>query len=72
VVRVVRGIDDEPQQEELGLSSELGVKVIGPFWAATEQDLMDRLDRVTIDDLCRRAEARGVVSEAAREVDYAL
>jgi hypothetical protein len=46
--------------------------VIGPFWAATEQDLMDRLDRVTIDDLCRRAESRGVMSEAAREVDFAL
>lgn len=72
VVRVVRGIDEESQHEEPGPSSELGTKVIGPFWAATEQDLMDRLDRVTIDDLCRRAETRGVVSEAAREMDYAL
>jgi Rrf2 family transcriptional regulator, iron-sulfur cluster assembly transcription factor len=72
VVRVVRGIEELPPQEDLGSSSELGQKVIGPFWAATEQELMARLDEVTIEDLCRRAESRGVRSEAERSVDYAL
>jgi Rrf2 family transcriptional regulator, iron-sulfur cluster assembly transcription factor len=72
VVRVVRGIEDLPPHEDLGSSSELGQKVIGPFWAATEQELMARLDEVTIDELCRRAESQGVPSEAQRSVDYAM
>lgn len=72
VVRVVRGIEDAPVLEDLGPASELGAKVIGPFWTATEEDLMARLDRVTIEDLCRRAESKGVVSEAQREVDFAI
>jgi Rrf2 family protein len=74
VVRVVRGIEDLPLQEDLASSSKLGRKVIGPFWATTEHELMTRLDRVTIDDLCRRAEEHGVVSEGQRErtVDYAM
>jgi Rrf2 family protein len=72
VVRVVRGIEDVAQQDEQESTSEIGAKVIGPFWAATEEELMARLDRVTIEDLCRRAERLGVVSEAVREVDYAL
>lgn len=73
VVRVVRGIEEQPAQEEFGSASELGRKVVGPFWANTEHELMTRLDRVTIDDLCNRANERGVVSEAQqREVDYAL
>jgi Rrf2 family transcriptional regulator, iron-sulfur cluster assembly transcription factor len=72
VVRVVRGIEDAPIVDDLGPASELGAKVIGPFWTATEEDLMARLDRVTIEDLCRRAEDKGVVSEAQREVDFAL
>jgi Rrf2 family transcriptional regulator, iron-sulfur cluster assembly transcription factor len=72
VVRVVRGIEDAPMMDDLGPASELGAKVIGPFWAATEEDLMARLDRVTIEDLCRRAEDKGVVSEAQREVDFAI
>ena len=46
--------------------------MVGPFWARTEQELMSRLHRVTIEDLCRRAEERGVVSEAVREVEFAL
>ena len=72
MVRVVRGLEDVPQQEDLASSSKLGRRVIGPFWAATEQEQMARLDRVTIDDLCRRAEEQGVPSEAQRSVDYAL
>ena len=74
VVRVVRGIEDLPMQEDLASSSKLGRKVIGPFWATTEHELMGRLDRVSIDDLCRRAEEQGVISEGQREraVDYAM
>ena len=72
VVRVVRGIEEMPAQEDLASSSRLGRKVIGPFWAATEHELMARLDRVSIEDLCRRAEEQGVVSETQRAVDYAM
>ena len=72
VVRVVRGIEGMPAQELLASSSELGRRVIGPFWSTTEQELMGRLDRVTIEDLCRRAEDQGVASEVQRDVDYAM
>ena len=60
------------RRSDLASSSELGRRVIGPFWADTEQELMARLDRVTIEDLCRRAEDQGVASEVQRDVDYAM
>ena len=66
MVRVVRGIEEMPAQDVLASSSELGRRVVGPFWATTEQELMARLDRVTIEDLCRRAEDQGVASEVQR------
>jgi Rrf2 family transcriptional regulator, iron-sulfur cluster assembly transcription factor len=72
VVRVVRGIEELPAQDSLASSSELGRRVVGPFWADTERELMSRLDRVTVEDLCRRAEDQGVASEALRDVHYAL
>jgi Rrf2 family protein len=72
VVRVVRGIEEPSVHEEFASSSELGRRVVGPFWTATERELMARLDRVTIEDLCRRAEDQGVASESQRVVDYAL
>lgn len=72
IVRVVRGLEEPPSHEELSSSSELGRRVVGPFWARTEQELMDRLESVTIEDLCRRAEDHGVRSEARNDVDYAI
>jgi Rrf2 family iron-sulfur cluster assembly transcriptional regulator len=72
VVRVVRGLEEGPAKDSLASSSDLGRRVVGPFWASTEQELMTRLDRVTIEELCRRAEDQGVASEAQREVDYAM
>ena len=68
VVRVVRGIEELPAQEEFGSASELGRRVVGPFWTNTEHELMTRLDRITVDDLCRRAEERGVRSEAIKNL----
>jgi Rrf2 family transcriptional regulator, iron-sulfur cluster assembly transcription factor len=72
VVRVVRGIEEPPSHEDFGSSSDLGRKVIGPFWASTERDLMARLEKVTVEDLCRRAEDHGVSSEARADVDFAI
>jgi Rrf2 family iron-sulfur cluster assembly transcriptional regulator len=72
IVRVVRGLEEPPSHEELGSSSELGRRVVGPFWARTEHELMDRLEGITIEDLCRRAEDQGVPSEARNDVDYAI
>jgi len=72
IVRVVRGLEEPPSQEELSSSSALGRRVVGPFWARTEQELMDRLEGITIEDLCRRAEDEGVRSEARNDVDYAI
>jgi Rrf2 family protein len=72
VVRVVRGIEEPPSDAELASTSDLGRRVVGPFWASTENELMERLESVTIDDLCRRAEDQGVKSEARESVDYAI
>lgn len=72
VVRVVQGME-EPIGEEAGVSeSALGVRVIAPFWEEVEQDLMDRLDKVTVEDLCREAEAKAVESEGRRSLDFVI
>ena len=54
-----------------GSAAELGKKVLGPFWAKNENELMKRLDRVTIRDLCDQAKERGLVGEFLRYYLYA-
>ncbi|WGF87029.1 RrF2 family transcriptional regulator [Marinivivus vitaminiproducens] len=73
VMRVVQGLDDVPADDVQGSHSPLGRAVIGPFWTAVESELMDKLDNITIDDLCRQAEQAGVPSVTDNDdVDYAI
>ena len=52
--------------------SDLGAKVIWPMWGEAEEDMMRRLDGVTIEALCHGANAAGIESEAARRLDFII
>jgi Rrf2 family protein len=72
VVRIVQGME-EPVGDDTGTSeSALSTRVIGPFWDEVEQDLMTRLDAVSIEDLCREAESQAVESEGRRSFDFVI
>ena len=59
VVRVVGAMEasDEPTTAQ---PSELGERVIAPLWQEVQSELMAKLDGITIEDLCRKAEEAGV------------
>jgi Rrf2 family transcriptional regulator, iron-sulfur cluster assembly transcription factor len=59
VFRVVRGVDEE-EEKVLASQSDLGARVMAPFWTDLEDQFMHRLDSVTIDQLCRKATAEGI------------
>jgi len=73
VVRIVQGMEEPVGDDTAGTSeSTLSTRVIGPFWDEVEQDLMTRLDAVSIEDLCREAEAQAVESEGRRSFDFVI
>ena len=57
VVRVVSSLDGEDDGAPDG---PLGAAVISPLWDDLQEDVLARLDRITMEDLCREARARGV------------
>ncbi|MEQ9228551.1 MAG: Rrf2 family transcriptional regulator [Parvibaculum sp.] len=59
VVRVVGAMEasDEPTATA---PSELGERVVAPLWQDVQRELMEKLDNITIEDLCRKAEEAGV------------
>ncbi len=71
IVRTLAGLDRE-DPADLASASELGRRVMLPFWTGVERDLLDRLDAVTIEDLCRRAEEAGIESEARLSYDFVI
>jgi len=70
IVRVVRALEssDDPITDAAG--SELGTKVVRPLWLEMQTDVMDRLDAITIDDLCDKAVEAEIDTKAASHNDW--
>src|SRR6266852_2276630 len=51
IVRVVRSLEggEDPINDEAG--AELGLKVVRPLWVELQDEVMERLDGITIEDL---------------------
>jgi Rrf2 family protein len=69
ITRVV-GLGDTEEATEP--PSDLGHKVVWPMWTGFEAEMMGRLDAVTVEDLCLRANAAGIRSEAAERLDFII
>ena len=72
VVRVVRSLESAEDLIESEAGVELGRKVVRPLWAELQEEVMQRLDGVTIEDLCLRAHKAGVAGEFAARFDYTI
>jgi Rrf2 family iron-sulfur cluster assembly transcriptional regulator len=72
IVRVVKTLEsgDDPLEGEAG--SELGRGVVRPLWAELQEELMRRLDTVTIEELCTRAHQAGIAGEYAARLDFSI
>lgn len=69
VIRVVDQLDAEDDADPPS-EAELGEKVIKPLWTETRDELLERLDGITMEDLCRRASALGIPHGAKSTPDY--
>jgi len=72
VVRIVRKMEtgDEPTKDIS--QSELGARVVTPLWAELQEDVMTKLDGVSIDDLCNRAQQADIDSEGRENLDFTI
>ena len=60
VVRVVRTLEAETEPNDTSVGSELAHEVVWPMWERLREDMMTQLDRITIDELCRQADSKGL------------
>jgi Rrf2 family protein len=72
IVRVVQALDGGGDPLEEGTGAELGRRVVRPLWAELQEELMKRLDTVTIEDLCARAHQAGVAGAYAARLDFSI
>jgi len=69
IVKVVRELDDE--ESDGNERSHLSSQILEPMWQQLSNEIMTQLEKVTIEDLCRRAEQNNVPSEAMPS-DFAI
>jgi len=72
IVRVVRALEAAEETAEELPSSDLGRDVIRPMWTSLQDEIMTRLDSISIDDLCMKAYQSGIVSEVTQKMDFTI
>ncbi len=72
VIRVLEGGEADHSDVPAESGSPLGAQVINPFWEKVSRELMERLDAVTIEDLCREAEGQAIESEGRSSFDFVI
>lgn len=69
IVNVVESGEVEPETLS---ASDLGQRVMAPFWLEHEQAMLARLDAITIENLCHAAEQSAVRREIKDGIDFAI
>jgi Rrf2 family iron-sulfur cluster assembly transcriptional regulator len=72
IVRVVREMESGTDPLDSPTRSELGEKVVSPLWRELHDQVMERLDAVTIDDLGNRADQAGIPSQGRNNLDFSI
>ena len=69
---VVRAVTGEASAPEEGESSPLFTKVVQPFWAEMNAEMLARLDGVSLDVLARRAAGAGLASAPGDVISFVI
>lgn len=72
IVRVIRAMETAEDPFQDVPASQLGKGVIRPMWGDLQEEMMSRLDAITIDDLCMRSYKVGIPSEAHAKLDFTI
>lgn len=72
IVRVVRELDGAGDPLEENIGAVLGQRVVRPVWKELNDEVMKRLDALTIEDLCLRAHREGVPGEYGAKIDFSI
>lgn len=71
IVRAAETGEDE-NGEDTTPRSELGIRIVNPFIQSLQDEVMNRLDSITVEDLCQQARAAGVGATQRTSADFAI
>lgn len=72
IARVVRELENMDPESAKETASDLADQVLQPIWNEMQDDMMTRLDKITIEDLCRRATALSIRRVPETNLDFTI
>ena len=74
VVRVAESVEDQTDGngDDGSARSELGIRIVTPLVKTLQDEVMAKLDSISIEELCQRARAEGVDGGAGVHADFTI
>jgi len=72
ITRLVAEMEGNTDPLEEPVGSELGRAVLHPLWLELQEDAILKLDKVSIAELCTRAQASGVECNSANQFNFVI
>lgn len=72
IIRVVRDLEGACDPVSGTEGSEIGVRVVRPIWIEMQTQVMDRFDKMTIEELCTRARELNIPTESKTITDFSI
>jgi len=52
--------------------SRVALEIVRPIWRELQQEMLGRLDSVTLEDLCQKAQSAGIQTDAMHRLDFSI
>jgi Rrf2 family iron-sulfur cluster assembly transcriptional regulator len=72
IVRAVRQFEGATDPVQTASGSRVGLEIVRPLWRELQQEMLVKLDNVTLEDLCQRAQTAGIRSDAHQRLDFVI
>ena len=72
IIEIISKMDQSVNMFEEDVGSNLTKLVISPLLSEYQNEMMKKLDQISIDDLCQKARSCGVISEGRKNLDFSI
>jgi Rrf2 family iron-sulfur cluster assembly transcriptional regulator len=72
IVRAVRQFEGQPDPIQTAAGSRVALEIVRPIWRELQQEMLTRLDDMTLEDLCQKAQTAGIQTDAMHRLDFSI
>lgn len=72
IVRAVRQFEGAPDPVQTAAGSRVALEIVRPIWRELQHEMLGRLDDMTLEDLCQKAQSAGIQTDALHRLDFSI